>query len=107
MTESEFARLADQTLALIESAIEDCGADIDYENNGGVLELTFANGSQMIVNKQAAAREIWLAAKAGGFHFTWKNGEWRDTRDGTELFAALGKYASAQAGQNVTLGLRA
>lgn len=104
MTDSEFTRLADETLARIESAIDDCGADIDFDNNGGILELTFANGSQMIVNKQAAAREIWLAAKAGGFHFTWKNGEWRDTRDGTDLFAALNKHASAQAGQTLTLG---
>lgn len=103
MTESEFTRLADETLARIESAIDDCGVDIDYENNGGVLELTFANGSQMIVNKQTSAREIWLAAKAGGFHFIWKDGEWRDTRDGTGLFAALGKYASMQAGQTVVL----
>ena len=70
----------------------------------GVLQLSFANGSQIIVNKQTAAREIWVAAKAGGFHFIWQDGEWRDTRDGTELFAALGKYASAQAGQTVELG---
>jgi len=104
MTESEFARLADETLTRIEDAIDDCGADIDYENNGGVLELTFANGSQMIVNKQSATHEIWLAAKAGGFHFTWKDGEWRDTRDGLNLFAALGKYASMQANQMVALG---
>lgn len=104
MTESEFTRLADETLAQIENALDDCGADIDYESHGGVLQLTFANGSQIIVNKQAAAQEIWLAAKAGGFHFTWKDGEWRDTRDGTTLFAALGKYAGAQAGQTVDLG---
>lgn len=104
MTESEFTRLADETLARIENAIDACGADIDYENAGGVLELTFANGSQIIVNKQAASREIWLAAKSGGFHFIWTDGEWRDTRDGTPLFTALGKYASAQAGLAVALG---
>ena len=104
MTESEFARLADETLARIENAIDDCGVDIDCENTGGVLELTFSNGSRMVVNKQAASREIWLAAKSGGFHFIWKDGEWRDTRDGTLLFAALGKHAGAQSGQAVVLG---
>lgn len=104
MTESEFTRLADETLTRIENAIDDCGVDIDYENNGGVMELTFANGSQMIINKQSAVHEIWLAAKSGGFHFTWEGGEWRDTRDGSNLFAALGKYASIQANQVVVLG---
>ncbi|MFA7242555.1 MAG: iron donor protein CyaY [Sulfuricellaceae bacterium] len=104
MTESEFVRLADETLARIENAIDGCGADIDCENTGGVLTLTFVNGSQIVVNKQAANREIWLAAKSGGFHFVWTDGEWRDTRDGTPLFAALGKCVGAQAGQTVTLG---
>lgn len=103
MTESEFARLADQTLANIENAIEDCGVDIDCENSGGVLQLTFTNGSQIVINKQAASREIWLAAKSGGFHFIWNDGEWRDTRDGTPLYAALEKCAGAQAGLAVSL----
>lgn len=103
MTESEFARLAELTLARIESAIDDCGVDIDCENSGGILQLTFANGSQIVINKQAAGREIWLAAKSGGFHFVWNDGEWRDTRDATPLLAALGKCASEQAGQAVSL----
>jgi CyaY protein len=103
MTESEFTRMADATLARIEAALDDCGADIDCETHGGILELTFANGSQIVVNKQTAACEIWLAAKGGGFHFTWKDGQWRDTRDGSELSAALSKHASAQAGETVAL----
>lgn len=103
MTDSEFARLADDTLARIEAALDDSEVDIDCETHGGVLQLTFANGSQIIVNKQAAAHEIWLAAKAGGFHFTWKDGAWRDTRDGGELIAALNQYASIQAGEPVSL----
>lgn len=104
MKESEFAHLAEETLARIENAIDDSGVDLDYENINGVLELTFANGSKMIINKQSAAQEIWLAATSGGFHFSWKDGEWRDTRDGMALFTALNKYASNQAGQIIELG---
>lgn len=102
MTESEFNKLADETLARIERALDEADADIDYEMNGGVLELTFENGSKIIVNRQTAAREIWVAAKSGGYHFVWKEGAWRDTRDGGELFAALGGYASEQAGMPVS-----
>ena len=97
MTESEFNKLADETLARIEQSLDDSGTDIDYEMNGGVLELSFENGSKIIVNRQTAAREIWVAAKSGGYHFLWRDGAWHDTRDGMEWFAALGKYASEQA----------
>lgn len=102
MTESEFNKLADETLSRIEHALDESDADIDYEMNGGILELSFENGSKIIVNKQSANHEIWVAAKSGGFHFVWRDGAWHDTRDGTELFAALGKYASEQAGEAVS-----
>ena len=102
MTESEFNKLADETLARIERALDEADADIDCELNGGVLELSFENGSKIIVNRQTAAQEIWVAAKSGGYHFIWRDGAWHDTRDGTELFAALGKYASEQAGEAVS-----
>lgn len=101
MTESEFNKLADETLSRIEHVLDECDADIDYEMNGGILEISFGNGSKIIVNKQSANHEIWVAAKSGGFHFVWRDGAWHDTRDGGELFAALGRYASEQAGGTV------
>ena len=70
---------------------------------GGVLELEFGNGSKIIVNRHGAAREIWVAARSGGFHFRWDGAAWRDTRDGAELFAALSKLVSAQSGTGVIL----
>lgn len=104
MTESEFSQRADAVLRKIEDAIDASGADIEYETNTGILELTFGSGSKIIINRQSAAQEIWVAAKSGGFHFTWKDGAWRDTRDGGELFEALSRYASQQAGEDVVLG---
>lgn len=102
MTESEFNKLADETLTRIQQSLDDSDTDIDCEMNGGVLELSFENGSKIIVNRQTAAREIWVAAKSGGYHFLWRDGAWHDTRDGGELFAALGRYASGQAGERVS-----
>ena len=47
----------------------------------------------------AAMKEIWVAARAGGFHYRMAADQrWIDTRDGSELFAALSRLASAQAG---------
>ncbi len=104
MNESEFATLAGLALAEIEQRLEASDADLDFElASGGVLEIEFADGSKIIVNRHAAAQEIWVAARAGGFHFRHDGGVWRDTRDGEELFAKLSRLVSAQAGTTVDL----
>ena len=104
MDETEFHALAGEALQRIERALEASGIDADYElKEGGVLEVEFADGSKIIVNRHGAAREMWVAARAGGFHFKWDGVRWRDSRDGSELFAALSKLVSAQSGSAVIL----
>ena len=104
MEETEFEALAKAALERIERALDACGAEIDYElQPGGVLELEFGDGSKIIINRHAAAREIWVAARAGGFHFRHEGGRWIGTRDGAELFEALSRLASAQAGESIAL----
>ena len=104
LNDSQFESLATRALERVEAALEASGIDADFElKEGGVLEIEFADGSKIIVNRHAAAREIWVAARAGGFHFRWDGASWRDTREGSELFAALSKLVSAQGGQAVLL----
>ncbi len=104
MNDTEFAALAGAALERIEQGLEASGADIDFQlGAGGVLEIDFDDGSQIIVNKHAVAREIWVAARSGGFHFRHDGAAWRDTRDGEELLAKLSRLVSAQAGQTVAL----
>ena len=104
LSDTEFEQLATRALERIEAALEACGLDADFElKEGGVLEIEFADASKIIVNRHSAAREIWVAARAGGFHFRWDGSAWRDTRDGSELFAALSKLVSAQGGEPVLL----
>lgn len=104
MEDREFNTLADAALARIEAALEASGADIDFElAAGGVLEIEFADDSKIIVNRHAVAKEIWVAARAGGFHFRWDGSAWRDTRDNAELLAKLSALASQQAGEIVDL----
>lgn len=107
MTESEFESLAGAALAALESAFEASLPDADVRTKGsGVLEIEFDDGSKMVINRHGAAREIWVAAKSGGFHFRHDGTAWRDTRDGTELFAAVSKLASQQGGTPVVLAAR-
>ncbi len=108
MDEREFMLAADAELARIEAALEaasDSGvADFDFETKpGGVIEIEFENGSKIILNRHGAAREIWLAAKSGGYHFRPDSGRWVGTRDGEELLAALSRTVSEQAGVTVRL----
>lgn len=104
VTESEFERIADATLAALERAFESGAPDADLQTKGaGVLEVEFGDGSKMVINRHGAAREIWVAARSGGFHFRHDGSAWHDTRDGTELFAALSRLASEQAGVPVVL----
>jgi CyaY protein len=102
MNESEFEALAGAALEKIERALETIDADFEVKE-GGVLEIEFDDGSKIIVNRHGAAREIWVAARSGGFHFRWDGAAWRDTRDGSELFDALSRLVSQQGGQAVRL----
>ena len=106
MTDSDYLSRAEAVLAAVEAALDDIDADIEAERNGNVLTLEFENGSKIIVNLQPPMQEVWIAAKAGGFHFRYVDGEWRDTRNGTEFYAALSEYATQQAGEPVTFAER-
>jgi CyaY protein len=104
MDESQFEALAGAALEKIERALEASGVEADFElKAGGILEIEFDDGSKIIVNRHGAAREIWVAARSGGFHFRWDGATWRDTREGSELFAALSRLVSQQGGQSVIL----
>ncbi len=104
MNDSEFNTLADAVLSRIETGLDESGADLDFAMiSAGVLEIEFADRSKIIVNRHGAAKEMWVAARSGGFHFRWDGQHWRDTRDGGELLAALSSLVSAQCGRPLSL----
>jgi CyaY protein len=106
MNEAEFHKSVTATLLHIEQAVETCGVDIEFENAGDILTLEFKNGTKIIVNKQGAANQIWVAAKSGGFHYDFDpiTRQWRNDQSGAELLAELSRLASEQAGARVSLG---
>jgi len=108
MSESEFLALAEATLDAIEASLDRLNdedmLDVECSRSGNVLEIEFiGNGSKIIVNSQAPMQELWVAAKSGGFHYKRVGQQWINTRDDSELFAALSGMASAQAGAPVLL----
>jgi CyaY protein len=99
MNESEFHQAVDAILARIEAAVE--GSDLDSDLEAGILTLECPDSTRIIVNRQTPNREIWVAARSGGFHFTHRDGEWRDTRTGEELFASLARIVEKQSGLRI------
>ncbi len=104
MNESEFQTIADQTIMDIQDAIDDSGADIDYEEVGGVLTLEFENGTKIIFSKQPPAKQLWMAARSGGFHFDYdsEKQQWLcDGGENEELYAMLSRLSTEQGGEAV------
>ena len=104
MTDLEYLDRADQLLLAVEQCCDriddETDADIDAQRVGGMVTLVFANRSQIVINQQKPLHEIWLAAKAGGFHYRFDEVQriWLDTKGAGEFFANLSQYASEQSG---------
>ncbi|RYF66710.1 MAG: iron donor protein CyaY [Comamonadaceae bacterium] len=103
MTDPEYLDRAEAALAAIEQACDRINdatdADIDNQRVGGMITISFPNGSQLIVNLQPPLQEIWLAARSGGYHYRFDGSAWRDTKTREEFFSNLTREASAQSGQ--------
>ncbi|STJ92332.1 iron donor protein CyaY [Escherichia coli] len=71
MNDSEFHRLADQLWLTIEERLDDWDgdSDIDCEINGGVLTITFENGSKSLSTARSRLHQVWLATKTGRLPF--------------------------------------
>lgn len=104
MNDSEFHRLADDLWQTIEERLDDWDGDndIDCEINGGVLTISFENGTKIIINRQEPLHQVWLATKQGGYHFDLKGDEWICDRSGERFWDLLEQAATAQAGETVS-----
>lgn len=103
MNDSTFHQLADGLWQTIEERIDDWDgdSDIDVEINGGVLTLSFENGSKIIINRQEPLHQVWLATKNGGYHFNYQDDSWVCDRSGREFWQLLEQASSEQAGEPV------
>jgi CyaY protein len=103
MTDIEFLDRAERLLQAVEECCdrinESTDADIDSQRSGGMVTLTFGNGSQIVMNQQKPLHELWLAARSGGYHFKYVEDAWTDTKGQGELLAILSREASVQSGR--------
>ncbi len=105
MTDLQFMDQAEALLKAVELGCDrindQSDADIDNQRTGGMITLTFPDRSQIIINLQKPLHEVWMAARAGGFHYRLREGLWIDTKDGREFFQTLSRCASEQSGLSI------
>lgn len=102
MNESEFNALAEATLLSIEQQVEDADTELDFEMSAGILTLTAENGSKIIINRQVATCEIWVAARSGGYHLGWQDEQWFCRTTGESLQALLERVVVEQGGERIS-----
>jgi CyaY protein len=88
----------------LEQVADETDIDLECARSVNVLQVEFPdNDAKIIINTQAPMQEIWVAAKAGGYHYRHNEGQWLNTRDGSELFASLSALATLYAGEAIQL----
>ena len=106
MDELRYQKLADIALRAIEDLFADVDAEVvDLERAGDVLTFTFADGKKAVINTQRPTRQIWLAANARAWHFSYAEpdgiipGRWLDDKgQGVELISQVAAIVKDLAG---------
>ncbi|MCU7837357.1 MAG: iron donor protein CyaY [gamma proteobacterium symbiont of Taylorina sp.] len=104
MTESEYNQIIEDTIIQVEDALDELDNGIDFETSAGILTITLENNSQIIINRQISAMQLWMAAKSGGYHFNYdETNGWQDERSGESFFMAVNRCLSEQADEIISL----
>lgn len=102
MTDLEYLDLAESLLRRVEASCDrlndETDVDIDNQRTGGMITLVLPSRVQLVVNLQKPLQEVWLATPGGGHHYRWQDGQWRDTKSGSEFFADLSDAVSQSTG---------
>ncbi len=103
MTDLEYMGEAEALLRAVELGCDalndDTEADIDNQRVGGMITMTFADRSQVVVNLQKPLHEVWLASREGGYHYKFDGTQWRDTKTSRDFFDDLSAAISLHAGK--------
>jgi iron-sulfur cluster assembly protein CyaY len=107
MDEKEFLNRADACLAKVSKWLEEFDPDeLDYNPADGAVTIEFGDGARFILSRQSATSQVWLAAGAHGFHYSYDAARdtWLDDKDRHELFPRLAEAISEKLGRPVEFG---
>ena len=98
MQRHEFHQLIDEFQTHIEDEIDNLDQDLDFDNESGTLTIYCVNQSQVIISRQSATNQLWIAAKSGGFHFDYDKelGQWLDDKNGESAESCVNRVLTEQ-----------
>lgn len=102
---SEFHDLVDGVQQQLEDILDESDLDVDLENSGGILTIQLADDSQIILSRQEPLRQLWIAARSGGFHLDYLPEEqrWYCASQQQYLDSLLADIFGQQAGEQPDL----
>jgi iron donor protein CyaY len=94
---SAFNELADETLEHVYDVLDNWAdiaklSDFDIVLEAGVVTFSFGSKNTFVLNRQTAARELWLASPVSGpshYNYCTEKAYWSDTRSGHGLISRL------------------
>ena len=79
----------DSLYTYLEELLEDYLDVVDVLTQAGICKIiSETDKSQIILTKQVATKELWLALPSQGLHFGWHNNRWQ-TKDNQQLQQVL------------------
>ena len=101
MQDREYEERVDELFASIEDEIDEFDADIDVDSSGNMLMIEFPQGGSVVLSRQVANHEVWVAAKSGGFHLAFREGQWFCATTAENLTVLLNRVFTEQLGTPV------
>ncbi|HET6169358.1 MAG TPA: iron donor protein CyaY [Terracidiphilus sp.] len=73
--EAKFRRVSDDALESLKQSLisaEDEGGGFEFEDNNGVMNIVFENGSsKFVITPNTPIRQIWISAQATSYKLEW------------------------------------
>ena len=106
LTEADFNKQVDNVQDKIEQAVDACGLDLEMEQVEGSLILHMGDGARVVIGRQPASRELWLAAPGATLHFGFDSEQgWIHDNDDETLCEVLGRVLGDLVGDDVELDI--
>lgn len=102
MDKQLYTKRVDDCLKRVAQWLESFDPDeLDYSTTDGVVSLQFKDGTRYVLNRQAAASQVWFAAGARAWHYNYDEvgQRWVDDRDGHALLGNIAKVVAAKLGR--------